>query len=120
VEVSFAVEPVEGAIEVQAAFEPGHLPPWGWLVGAEDGARLPLIPNRALVGRGKENDVVVVHPSVSRRHALVWREMGGHWIADLTSSNGTFVGDEAVYEVVPISHGAAVRFGEARFTVEMA
>ena len=49
-----------------------------------------------LVGRHDLCDVVVGHPSVSRRHArLSFRD--GHWVLrDLDSTNGTRVNDERV------------------------
>ena len=44
------------------------------------------------VGRDQTNDIVLRHPTVSRRHAtLEVDESGAVWVADLGSSNGTQV-----------------------------
>jgi len=44
-----------------------------------------------LVGRDPSADVVVDHPQVSRRHAVITRVQGGFEVRDLGSTNGTFV-----------------------------
>lgn len=66
---------------------PGKIPPWGRLVGTE--ASYDLGPNRVLIGRSSESDVVLPYDEVSRRHSLIWRADGQAWIEDLGSANGT-------------------------------
>jgi hypothetical protein len=111
--------PVPGVVEVRHAFEPGSLAPWAVLRSAEGQDRHPVRHNRSVVGRSREADVVIGDPSVSRRHALLWREMGGHWIADFTSANGSFVNGEPVFDVVEVADADLIRFGEATFVVEI-
>lgn len=54
----------------------------------------------AIVGRLPECDVVVHDPGASRRHARI-HVQGDEWVlTDLGSTNGTFVNDESVGEVV--------------------
>lgn len=76
-----------------------------WLRDALDrpGAPPPLLAldwtgarDELLVGRHDASDVVVSHPSVSRRHArLSFRD--GHWVLrDLDSTNGTRVNGKRV------------------------
>ena len=65
----------------------GPLPPWAKLT-SQSGS-LGIGPNRALVGRSPDADVVVSRDEISRRHALIWREGGLTHIQDLGSSNGT-------------------------------
>ncbi len=66
---------------------PGKIPPWGRLVGTD--ASYDLGPNRVLIGRSSESDVVLPYDEVSRRHSLIWRADGQAWIEDLGSANGT-------------------------------
>lgn len=55
------------------------------------------IPEAGLLfGRAGTVDVSVQHPSVSRRHCLVWSEYGQLLIRDLGSTNGTYINDERV------------------------
>ena len=43
------------------------------------------------LGRSKDNDIVLDHPTVSSHHAEIRRTGTGHMIVDLGSTNGTFV-----------------------------
>src|SRR5438874_1128519 len=62
---------------------------------------LPPEAQVAVVGRGAGCDVVLNHPSVSRRHAELARLPGVAWrIRDLQSRNGTRVNDVPVTEQV--------------------
>jgi hypothetical protein len=97
-------------ITVMATTVPGTLPPWGWLVGA-DGVEMGLRPNRVLVGRAPGNDIRLDDPEVSRRHAVVWREAGKVWLADLGSSNGATVNGRPAAAPVEVAPGDIVGFG---------
>ena len=50
------------------------------------------------VGRIEGNDLVLNHPSVSRRHARIDRRGGTFWVIDLKSTNGVKVNGTAVGE----------------------
>jgi len=67
----------------------GTIPPWARLVAGN--LSVDVGPNRALVGRASEADVVLPFEEVSRRHALIWRADNQAWIVDLGSANGTEV-----------------------------
>jgi pSer/pThr/pTyr-binding forkhead associated (FHA) protein len=73
--------------------------------------RLPLVDNRLVVGRGEQADVRLADDSVSRRHALLWREGGVVWISDLGSANGTRAGGRPVVEPTTLTEGDEVAFG---------
>jgi diguanylate cyclase (GGDEF)-like protein len=49
-----------------------------------------------VIGRTDECDVAVNHVSVSRRHAHIERSDDGYYVADLESTNGTYVNDTRV------------------------
>ena len=69
-----------------------------WLValdGELSGKRFPL-DSPCLVGRGPLNHVVLDDPRISRQHAKVSPESGGHVVYDLNSANGTYVNDVPV------------------------
>ncbi|MCJ7725386.1 MAG: FHA domain-containing protein [Acidimicrobiia bacterium] len=106
--------------EVETAFESGPLPPWAALTAVGDGTPMTVHHNRALIGRSKDGDVVINENGVSRTHALLWREAGRVWIADLQSANGTFVNDDPVYEVVEVLPADVIVFGNAGFVFGMA
>jgi len=54
-------------------------------VGAD---RYELDRERLVIGRSRECEIRLSDPNVSRRHAEVRNEAGGHWVVDLDSTNG--------------------------------
>lgn len=73
-----------------------------------------LNENETLVGRTLNNNLVIEHPSVSRRHARIIATNGSHTVCDLGSSNGTFVNGRRISEAV-LQDGSEVRFGTVSF-----
>jgi len=103
-----------GAVDCVAGFRPGVLEVWAYL--HRPNGRLALRPNRVLIGRGRRCDVKLEEPSVSRRHAVLWREGTGTWLADLGSSNGTFLNGQRIEEAVDVHDGDVVGAGPVSFT----
>ncbi|MGE0790402.1 MAG: sigma 54-interacting transcriptional regulator [Sandaracinaceae bacterium] len=69
------------------------------------------------IGGASDNDLVVDHPNVSRRHCRIFVEGGRFVITDEGSKNGTFVNDVPVREAfltsgmrIELGGGAALRF----------
>ena len=60
------------------------------------------------VGRGEENTLVVSSDQASRHHASIRPDAGSHLLADLGSTNGTFVNSKAVKER-RLVHGDVIR-----------
>jgi len=70
------------------------------------------------IGRGKLNDVVIDDSSVSKEHALILIDDGGHIvIRDLKSSNGTFVNGIRIKEEM-LSKGDEVKLGRYKYSWE--
>jgi len=70
--------------------------------------------DRVSVGRARNKDVVLRHPSVSKFHAWFERDAQGNWsVADAGSKNGTRANttDVAVRELAKIKPGDVLRFG---------
>jgi DNA-binding winged helix-turn-helix (wHTH) protein len=80
-----------------------------WLV--VDGRILPLREGDNIVGREPGVDVWIDGPNVSRRHACLRVTPANVTLEDLSSKNGTFVGDTRVTASVVVANGDAVRFG---------
>lgn len=65
------------------------------------------------IGRGEDMDIVVDNPSVSRRQAQIRLEPSGRWtVADLGSSNGTFLNGDRVVAKQMLTRGDEVSFGK--------
>ncbi|MFH2072298.1 MAG: FHA domain-containing protein [Actinomycetota bacterium] len=106
--------------EIETAFAVGDLPAWAVLTAADDDEPVTVHHNRAVIGRSKDGDVIVNRDGVSRKHALLWREAGRVWIADLQSANGTYVNGDPVYDVVEVRRSDLILFGNAGFVFGMA
>jgi phosphoserine phosphatase RsbU/P len=90
-----------------------------WLVALDGdltGKRFPL-DSPCLVGRGPLNHVVLDDPRISRQHAKVSPESGGHVVYDLNSANGTYVNDVPVKRK-KLEASDVVRFGPFSFRFE--
>ena len=72
---------------------------------------LPLADGANIVGRGREAEVRVPVPEVSRRHARIDVTGTGAVIEDLQSRNGTFVRGHPVTGATPLTDGDEVGFG---------
>ncbi len=66
------------------------------------------------IGRTLNNQFVVEHPSVSKRHARVVAEASDYDLQDLGSINGTFVNGRRI-TTARLKDGCEVRFGHASF-----
>lgn len=66
------------------------------VAGPDAGARFPLPPRPAIVGRGPEATVRIADPDVSRAHAEIARSGVVVTVRDLGSTNGTCLGGRLV------------------------
>lgn len=108
------------AFRPPAPVEPGPAPLVSVLFrsGPRKGDRLTLSVPMINVGRADYNDLVLADPSVSTMHAKIQRR-GGVWIlADLGSTNGTFMEGQPVTSEVALAPGATLRFGEVSVLFE--
>lgn len=75
-------------------------------------ARIVAPGERLRIGRSPDCDLVLPHPSVSRRHAELEPRPDGTWqLVDLSSKNGTFV-DGCRTTRADLSRGGWLRFGD--------
>lgn len=119
VEVTSDAKMAGGGLDIASSVAPTSLTPWARLMSA-NGDPLDVGPNRCLVGRGDDCDVVIRSDSTSRYHSLLWREAGKTWVADLESSNSTLLNGVVVLEPAEVADGDALTFGEAAFKFRVA
>jgi ABC-type multidrug transport system ATPase subunit len=77
--------------------------------------RYELPHGPATIGRDPANSIVLRHPQVSRFHASVTRAADGWHLADLQSSNGTFLNDAPLSEPRLLNAGDMVRISDFLF-----
>jgi len=77
-----------------------------------------LEKDQIIIGRAKENDIVIDNIAVSRKHAQITRKEGLYYIRDLNSSNGTFLnGAQIDASDHALSEGAMI--GIAKFEIQV-
>ena len=82
------------------------------LGGPMDGLDRKIEGSRMEIGRSTENDLPLpMDGSVSSHHAQIVREGRTHWLEDLDSRNGTFLGEARITDRLPITPGATFRVG---------
>ena len=82
--------------------------------GPQDGATIHISKPAVTMGYLPDNDIVVVGPRVSRRHAEIVRMDAGFHIWDLGISNGTFVNQQHIGEMTyPLQHGDQIRLANS-------
>jgi hypothetical protein len=79
-----------------------------------EGRRFVIRAGRQAIGRRVDNEIVVDDLSVSGCHAWITNQDGRCVIMNTLSTNGTFVNDKRIHEVV-LRHGDHVRLGQAEF-----
>lgn len=78
------------------------------------GKRMDVDEHQILVGRSEDADLQLPHPSVSRRHCLIWRDGENHCLRDLGATNRTRLNDEELAdETRRLSDGDHITVGES-------
>lgn len=83
-----------------------------------DGTRVSrgVTPLPFRVGRDPDNELVITTPGLSRRHALIARDISGRLkLVDLNSTNGSFVNRERIDGSRILKDNDIVHFGNAEF-----
>ncbi len=84
-------------------------------IGSSDSREYPIDRQTVAIGSHPSNDVVLDDTTVSRRHATITRKPGRFELADLGSTNGTFVNGRRVRKPIALKRGDEIKFGSARF-----
>jgi pSer/pThr/pTyr-binding forkhead associated (FHA) protein len=88
-------------------------------LAAGEKREIPVTGEEFLIGRGNDCDLRLSDSSVSRHHCLVRVRGDEAAVADLGSSNGTFLNGHRVLSQAPLHNGDEVRVGTFRFLAEV-
>jgi pSer/pThr/pTyr-binding forkhead associated (FHA) protein len=72
----------------------------------------PLTEGVLTIGREAYNDVVLIDPEASRKHAQISFQAGRYVIEDLGSTNGTYVNGRQIMTPTTLSRGDVIEVGE--------
>ena len=81
---------------------------------------LLLGADRVTFGTAPDNSCRLGDPSISRHHALVWREADQLRVRDLGSANGTVVDERRIFDDTTLTAGSRLWFGRLPFVVDAA
>lgn len=82
-----------------------------------DGRMEWLDKGACTIGRAASNNLVLDLPGVSRNHAVIQPGPGGsHLLADLRSTNGTYVNGLRLEQIVTLHDGDKLAFGDTTLT----
>lgn len=89
------------------------------VVGGKSKVRQYELVLPAVIGRGRDSDIALGHPLVSRQHCEMFEVNGTLMVRDLGSLNGTFVGEMRITEqAMPVQSGDLVTIGPVTFRAE--
>lgn len=81
------------------------------LTGSSPGSMFTVKESRCVLGRDEDLPWRIDDDAVSGRHACVYRKNGWFWLADLDSTNGTYVNGRAVTEPHQLRDGERIELG---------
>ena len=88
------------------------------LTFAADGHIAPLSEPEYLIGRHRDNQIVIADLGVSGFHARIFRGPDGYIIEDLKSRNGVWLNGTRVYQAV-LQQGDTLRLGATDLIYEI-
>ncbi len=85
------------------------------IYGEELGRKYDLDRKVTVIGRSSKSDIQVDQDSISRAHAKIVQDEGHATVADMGSTNGTFVNDEPVEGTLTLRNGDFIKIGRIIF-----
>jgi pSer/pThr/pTyr-binding forkhead associated (FHA) protein len=89
------------------------------VAGPASGQTFEVGPTGGTLGRSRENSIHIRDERLSRHHARIDYREGGYYLADLGSSNGTFVNRGRLEAPRRLESGDTVEMGETRLAVTL-
>src|SRR5512137_2214621 len=87
--------------------------------GPLKGRSMQINKDSASIGRGPDNDIRIDDPSVSKRHAMIFKTPKGYSIEDLRSQNGTWIDGSLIAsgKKIEIDIGVPISLGNVLVSV---
>ncbi|PKK88251.1 MAG: hypothetical protein CVV64_19625 [Candidatus Wallbacteria bacterium HGW-Wallbacteria-1] len=75
-------------------------------------APMDLSDGEILIGRDPALNLFIDSTRLSKRHARIYPDRGGHFIEDLGSTNGTYLNGKKISNAVPLAVGDTLQFSQ--------
>lgn len=85
------------------------------IYGEDLGRKYDLDQSAIVIGRSSSCDIQIDQDSISRNHARISHEGKGVVVADMGSTNGTFVNDELISGSLQLRNGDLIKIGRTIF-----
>ena len=73
------------------------------------------LDEEAHLGRGKDNEIIIKDPYISKKHLKIVEDEGNYYLEDLGSANGTYLNGDKIMDVVKLKNGDRIRVGQVEF-----
>lgn len=73
------------------------------------------LADEAYLGRGKDNEIMIKDPYISKKHLRIVKDEGNYFLEDLNSANGTYLNGDRIMDVVQLKNGDRIRVGQVEF-----
>lgn len=88
------------------------------MTGFYEGLEIPIDREWLVIGRGRNAEMTLAEPTISRAHAAIGYDGHGFFVQDLRSTNGTMVnGDRR--ERALLGHDDEIQMGRLRLRVRL-
>ena len=77
-----------------------------------------FLPENTSIGRGQHNDIGIDNNFVSHEHACITLYNNEYWLADLHSTNGTWLNGTRIKDEVVLHAGDIIKIGDVAFRFE--
>lgn len=88
------------------------------LICSEPKETYPLVTRETSIGRNKNCDIILFHPTVSKLHAVVVCAKDGWYVTDVKSKAGVLLNGKTIEKKAPIKTGDRLTFGAVTLTFE--
>lgn len=81
-------------------------------VGPNAGRFFPIVKADTVIGREAGDDIIIMDPEISRKHARIFLQGASYFIEDLGSTNGTSLNGARIQVASPLRVGDVIKLGE--------
>lgn len=74
-----------------------------------------ILDNIITLGRQEDNKIQINDQYISKNHFKILKDEGEYYLVDLNSSNGTYLNDERVQDIVKLKDKDVIKVGNIKF-----